>query len=782
MAFATENRRRADRPKRSVTFQLPGIPHPVTPRDPVIGRTRKRRYSPTEDRDYSESYNDSDSYSSSPFCNIPDDDLDEPIAEESIVTEQPLTSAPSPFPRGSASLFQRSPLHRPQLYQPSWPRALPFAEALGLNQPGFLRRPSFNLPYQPARPPALSNPHRPVSSLPANHSGHGRSTRPTTLLGRRHPELPFHTPERINPLSPDTRRYLQRPIASPPVAPLPVVPLAVAPGPVVPGPVERVVDSMPGAWPSELDGDDSAEAHSNNSMAFPTRFGANIYNAVTYLRDSSYSLCVTLGNRILHSPRQASVPATISIPEDGGRALKRRRVGFEDLPGTPETEEQATPTFVDDPMDIDTPSPTNINMRDVKVETSSEDMIDIEKQYADLETSPSVSPILSPNSSAASAAARRAANLFPNGKKFSPKQTQTQVKTPPPEGLEKPKRIEHVPEKKWKPLPPPKYSNILEFFEHDDEICLPGLERLRLTPKTTKIFELDTQREERLRIEKEKAERERQERLRKEEERLNESLRPLGLRRARSLLITPLSYDWEQRARASPMNGRTEQHKWQGARHRDGVELTPHDFGRLVPSNEWLNDNDIQAALVHLATYINDKAGVRPKADAPKCVALSSQYWSNFRAEPRKNIYPRGLDRNWGMKPANFLNIETVLIPVNQGNHWTVLVIRPTRRTVAYVDSFHSLGPQHLADAKAWLETFLGDKFKADEWHTEQYQVPYQTNGYDCGMFVITNSIYLSLGIDPSGYSQEDMPLQRLRIAAVLLNGGFTGPFDLSHL
>ncbi|KAI1213597.1 cysteine proteinase [Annulohypoxylon truncatum] len=539
---------------------------------------------------------------------------------------------------------------------------------------------------------------------------------------------------------------------------------------------------MPGAWPSGID-DDRVEARSNNSMAFPTRFGANICNAVTYLRDSSYSLCVTLGSRIFRSPRQASVTATSSAPEDGGRALKRRRVDLEDITGTPGTEEQVTPThLVDDPMDIDSPSPTNINMRDIKVEALSEDTMDSEKQYTDLESSPSVSPIISPNASAASAAAKRAAKLFPNGKKISPKRVQTQTKTPPPESQEKTQRVEHVPDPEWKPLPPPKYKNILEFFEHDDEICLPGLERLRLTPKTTKIYELDSQREERLRIEQEKAEKERQERLRIEEERLNESLRPLGLRRARSSLITPLSHEWEQRARASPGNGHTEQHKWQGARHRDGVELTPHDFGRLVPSNEWLNDNDIQAALVHLATYINDKAGVRPKVDAPKCVALSSQYWSNFRAEPRKNVYPRGLDRNWGMKPANFLDIDTLLIPVNQGNHWTVLVIRPTRRTVAYVDSFHSLGPRHLTDAKTWLETFLGSKYVADEWRTEQYDVPQQTNGYDCGMFVITNSIYLSLGVDPSGYSQDDMPLQRLRIAAVLLNGGFTGPFDLSHI
>ncbi|KAI1095164.1 cysteine proteinase [Rostrohypoxylon terebratum] len=551
---------------------------------------------------------------------------------------------------------------------------------------------------------------------------------------------------------------------------------------------------MPGAWPSELNDDPVDTQWPTFSMAFPVRFGANICNTITYLRDSSYSLCNTLGS-IFPLRRQSSGTASPN-PEDGERARKRRRVDDEGSPDIPEIEQQPTPiSLVDDPMDIDTPSPSPINLEDYRTETSSEGPMGSGRRFTDLESSPSVSPIISPNSSAAIVAARaaRRATLLSTGKKFSPKRSSTQTKTPPPERQEQTEHTvqaqqeEHKQEEpsskhQWGPLPPPKYKNILEFFEHDDEICLPGLEHLRLTPKTTKIYELDSQRERRLRIEREKAEKERQERLRIEEERFNEALRPLGLRRPKGALISSLTPDWEQKARASPMDGRTEQHKWQGARHRDGVELSPHDFGRLVPENEWLNDNDIQAALVHLATYVNDKAGVRPKVDPPKCVALSSQYWSNFRAEPRKNVYPRGLDRNWGMKPANFLDIDTVLIPVNQANHWTVLIIRPTRRTVAYVDSFHSAGLQHISDAQTWLATFLGDKYVANEWRTEQYSVPHQTNGYDCGMFVITNSIYLSLGIDPSGYSQDDMPLQRLRIAAVLLNGGFTGPFDLSHL
>ncbi|KAF3071153.1 Ubiquitin-like-specific protease 1A [Daldinia childiae] len=504
----------------------------------------------------------------------------------------------------------------------------------------------------------------------------------------------------------------------------------------------------------------------------PAPFATNVRNAITYLRDSSRSLYTNLSNRIFRPRQTPSIP-TPAPSEDSRRTPKRRRLDREENgPFTP-TE------IVDDLMDIDDPVAT--------VPTGS--------STSELETSPSISPVISPNSAAAIASARRATRLFPyrkslglpsdspNGSPNSLPSDPTNVVTPPPSRREKkPVQEEHVPERTWGPLPAPKYASIQEFFAHDDEICLPGLERLRLTPNDIKIYELDSQREDRLRIEEEKAEKERQEELRIEEERLNEALRPLGLRRPKAPLITPLSDEWDQKARNAPNGGKTEPNKWRGARHRDGVDLTERDFAKLVPVGSWLNDNAIQSTLVHLATYVNDAAGIVPKQMTPKCVALSSQYWSNFLRDPKNNVYTRGLDRNWGMKPTNFLDIDTVLIPVNKDNHWTVLVVRPSRRTVSYVDSFQIEGTGHIRNVHTWMSYFLGDKYVADEWRKEYYRVPRQTNGYDCGMFVITNSIYLSLGIDPSGYSESEMPLQRRRIAAMLLNGGFTGPFDLSHL
>lgn len=542
---------------------------------------------------------------------------------------------------------------------------------------------------------------------------------------------------------------------------------------------------MPGAWPSELD-DEDVETSTDKNMILPTRLGSNIYNAVSYLRDSSFNLY----NKFFHTNQQSSTTLT-STPQDDERSSKRRRVEAEEYSNmVPKAKSASYPrpspdsSPFGDPMDIDS--------------------VCLEKLDG-LDISPPLSPRHSSHSPIAMNTARRAARLFSSGKKTWSKRTKIQMVTPPPEDQEEisTRREKPAPttgstyDRVWQPPPPPKYTNIREFFDHDGEYGLPGLERLSLTPNDTKIYELDSQRQERLRIEKEKAEKERQEllriakekaekerqeRLRVEQEEANKKLSAFGLRKAKTALITPLSNEWDQKATEALSTGRTPEIKWQGAIHSDGVQLTPHDFGRLVPAGAWLNDNAIQAALLHLAIYINNAAGVVPKKNTPKCVAISSQYWSSYQGDKRNKLFPRGLSRTWGMRPDNFLNIDTVLVPVNRNSHWTVIVIRPSRRSIAYLDSFYGSPASHIRDTRDWLRQFLGAKYVADDWSEELYKIPRQSNGWDCGMFVITNSIYVALGLDPYCYDEDDLPLQRRRIAAMLLHGGFTGPFDLSHL
>ncbi|KAK7755885.1 hypothetical protein SLS62_002172 [Diatrype stigma] len=345
-------------------------------------------------------------------------------------------------------------------------------------------------------------------------------------------------------------------------------------------------------------------------------------------------------------------------------------------------------------------------------------------------------------------------------------------------------------------LPPgdPKYTNLGDLLNREEEITLPGSVPKALSPSSKKVDELGEQKTERINIEekirvakervRQNAERERiaEERLRaaKEHARAVEEFRRtelnlLGLRKPKATLITPLSSEWDHKARATVKSGKAQ------VPNPEGTEVTPHDFGTLVPESAWLNDNIIQAVVALLAQGINNSSGVVLKKDAPKCVGFSPLFWQHITEKGPKGV-ERRLKRTWGVTPENFLQIDTFLFPINLGNHWTLMAIRPSLRTMAYVDSFRSAGMNHLNTAKAFLASFLGDKYDKDEWNTVKYRVPQQTNSYDCGMFVITNAIYLALGLDPSEYKQSDMPLMRRRMAAMLLNGGFTGDFSLASL
>lgn len=308
-----------------------------------------------------------------------------------------------------------------------------------------------------------------------------------------------------------------------------------------------------------------------------------------------------------------------------------------------------------------------------------------------------------------------------------------------------------------------RYDDVLEFFPNDVSHSLPGLGVENLPADADKI---------------ERLKREFRERVRREEvESQNAALRELGVRRAKSTLISEPHAGWVNRALDAPTNGVFDPRNV----HADAVELKPRDFAKLVPPTAWLNDDCVQSTLCCLAAYINEKAGVTPKVDPPKCVAISSLYWKAF-CEDNKKLYPRPFSRKWNMNANNFLDIDTILIPVNSNAHWTLLVIRPSRRTVSYLDSFHHRNETQIRLAFKWLQGFLGSKFVADDWSTQEFGAPRQRNAWDCGMFVITNAMCLALGISPMCYSEEEMPIQRRRIAAMLLNGGFHGDFDLGHL
>ncbi|KAG5952256.1 hypothetical protein E4U53_001333 [Claviceps sorghi] len=272
----------------------------------------------------------------------------------------------------------------------------------------------------------------------------------------------------------------------------------------------------------------------------------------------------------------------------------------------------------------------------------------------------------------------------------------------------------------------------------------------------------------------EEAKRRDEERIRKErEERL---ARSGGLRIPDQPLVSPLSSDWLSRAQATlRANASTTL-----ATTAEGVELRRHDFAKIVPPTEWLNDEIVNGSLNWLDQFINTAAGIKdPKKSTRKCLAMSSFFFKRLQ-EQGVTRTQRTL-RRYGVDKKNLLDIDTILLPICEHSHWTLVVIRPSKRTIAHMDSLNPRGSQRYIDlGLAWLKDMMEEQFVDDEWKIVLHEAPKQTNGYDCGIHTVTNGMCLALGLSPiDSYAAEDMPHQRLRIASMLLNGGFKGDFDL---
>lgn len=339
-------------------------------------------------------------------------------------------------------------------------------------------------------------------------------------------------------------------------------------------------------------------------------------------------------------------------------------------------------------------------------------------------------------------------------------------------------------------------ATLEEFFAADDddlEISIVKLEQIQIDRQIRDDFVGGVRRskEEKRQREEEAARREKQrlieeERRRKEEERrreleaqwakeADEQFALTGLRRPNRPLITGLSGDWNDRvtgaATANPAADLVKTLEGQPLKRRDFEEM-------LLPPTAWLNDNIIIGSILHVADYVNKAKGAT--GQDPKCTAFTSFFW------PRLMSHGPGacnrLLRRAGLRKGSLLNIDTILIPICDQSHWTLAVIRPGRRTVSHIDSMRSgAGDARVKSKLLELMRFiLEDEFVEADWSAVDYAAPRQTNGWDCGVFTITNAICMALGLNPRfTYTERELTLQRRRLAAMLLNEGFKGDFTL---
>lgn len=346
---------------------------------------------------------------------------------------------------------------------------------------------------------------------------------------------------------------------------------------------------------------------------------------------------------------------------------------------------------------------------------------------------------------------------------------------------------------------PSKYKNIDDFFAHDDKG--PFGKGLTLKISTEKVEDLEIRQqleqegiyrtaqevkriaeEARLKAEEERERAEEELRL-AEQRRLEEEDRRLAeageLRAPHRAIIPNLSTEWTDKV----MRILHARDSAELAKSPEGVSLKKKDFATVIQENQWLNDEIVNSSLMHFGNYVNQKAGIkntRIHAQTPKIHVFNSFVGKNlFDGRPPSE---RQL-RRAGIKKDNFLDVETILFPFCRGYHWTIIAVRPKHRKIYHLDS---LSPRpnldFIARVDDWVRKLLQEAYIDNDWKLETLASPRQSNSDDCGVHTITNGICLGLGIEPSAHDASMMPQQRLHLAAVLLNEGFSQDFTLDGI
>lgn len=224
--------------------------------------------------------------------------------------------------------------------------------------------------------------------------------------------------------------------------------------------------------------------------------------------------------------------------------------------------------------------------------------------------------------------------------------------------------------------------------------------------------------------------------------------------------IKPLSEAWEAKVDDALKNGHG--------------RLQARDFQKIVPPSgkagmdAWLNDESINEYLSLITKHANKD--IKPKS-TPRMHAFSTFFYTSLKTGGYKKVARWAKRAN--LAGSALLDVEKIFIPINPNqSHWTLAVIQPRIRLITHYNSLGSGSKAYLDVICEWLRGELGSGFNKDDWELDYAaESPQQMNGSDCGVFTVTTAKQIMLGISPMTYGASDIPTQRRRMVAELVNG-----------
>ncbi|KAL6941869.1 hypothetical protein ACO0QE_003030 [Hanseniaspora vineae] len=185
------------------------------------------------------------------------------------------------------------------------------------------------------------------------------------------------------------------------------------------------------------------------------------------------------------------------------------------------------------------------------------------------------------------------------------------------------------------------------------------------------------------------------------------------------------------------------------------LEITKRDFKTLTPGR-WLNDTVIEFYMKHI------------EAENKKTVCFNSFFFTALSQRGHK-----GVARWMKRKKADICQLDKIFVPINVGqSHWVLGMIDIKNKKIVYTDSLCSSINEGVFSTLKILQNYVieesGGKIGKD-FELELVSCPQQPNGFDCGIFVFMNSLYLSKNL-PLTFEPHESTNMRKYVGKLILD------------
>ncbi|CAF0745087.1 unnamed protein product [Adineta ricciae] len=179
---------------------------------------------------------------------------------------------------------------------------------------------------------------------------------------------------------------------------------------------------------------------------------------------------------------------------------------------------------------------------------------------------------------------------------------------------------------------------------------------------------------------------------------------------------------------------------------------------RTLRGLTWLNDEVVNFYLALVARESGTQGNLR-------VYAFSTFFYSKLSKDgPTHTSWDRWMRRG----NVTFFDYDLILIPIHQGNHWTLTTIDFRSRCIGYYDSLGGTDDMCVGRVYAFVEHMYATKRQIspmpDGWRVQPMNmIPEQANGSDCGVFACQFGKYLAREW-PLDFTQAQMPQFRLQM------------------